>query len=156
VLHKTATFCYVLFLFFVFYGTTTAAVDSNIASGPLPEDGASPITIDSIDIQWTPGTEASSHDVYFGDDFNEVDVAAPLKADISKTGQVDLEDVMLVAQQWLTDGSGQPSADISEDGNVSLTDFSLVAKQWLQTGLFRGNQTLGEISFQGQSGINQL
>jgi len=146
-LYKSITFCFAFFLFFTLCGTTTAEVDLSLASSPLPEDGSAGIATDSIDLGWLPGNWANSHDVYFGNDFNEVDVAVPLQADISKTGQVDLEDVLLVAQQWMTDGSGQPSADISEDGNVTLTDFSLVAKQWLQMGLFRGNQTLPTTSF---------
>jgi len=139
---KTVTFCFAFFLFFTLCGTTTAEVDLSLASSPLPEDGSAGIAADSVGLGWLPGNWANSHDVYFGNDFDEVDVAVPLQADVSKTGQVDLEDVLLIAQQWLTDGSAQPSADISNNGSVNMEDFSYIAQQWLEIGLFKGNQAL--------------
>ena len=50
----------------------------SLASSPLPEDGSAGIATDSIDLGWLPGNWANSHDVYFGNNFNEVDVAVPL------------------------------------------------------------------------------
>lgn len=144
---STTVYYVVLSLCFVLCGTIPAEIDTSLASYPSPEDGSIGIAYDTIDLEWMTGHQANSHDVYFGSDFTEVDDAVPLQADISRTGRVDFDDILLVAEQWLSDGTGQPSADINNDGFVNLGDFSFAADQWLRAGLFKGNQTLASTNF---------
>jgi hypothetical protein len=58
------------------------------ASFPDPADGAiHPKTW--VSLQWTPGAFAASHDVYFGDSFDEVNEATP-ESDVFQVNQTDL------------------------------------------------------------------
>jgi hypothetical protein len=50
---------------------TAAVVDNTIAHNPRPANKATGADLD-IDLVWTPGIYAASHDVYFGTDYNSV------------------------------------------------------------------------------------
>ena len=54
-------------------------------------------------------------------------VTAP--ADITGNGQVDVEDLMLLMQQWLHPSSDL-ACDLDNSGIVDIVDFSLLAKYW--------------------------
>ena len=52
--------------------TTLAAVATGVAYGPAPADGDF-YTDTWANLSWSPADNAASHDIYFGDDFEEVD-----------------------------------------------------------------------------------
>jgi hypothetical protein len=60
----------------------------------------------------------------------------PSKTDIDNNGQVDMEDVKIIANNWLSTGCSCPDycngADINLDGRVDLQDLALVAMDWLE------------------------
>ena len=49
--------------------------DPLVASNPIPADDAKYEDI-RVNLNWSPGNTAVSHDVYFGDNFDDVDNAA--------------------------------------------------------------------------------
>lgn len=60
----------------------------------------------------------------------------PSKTDIDNNGQVDMEDVKIIANNWLSTGCSCPDycngADVNLDGRVDLKDLALVAMDWLE------------------------
>jgi hypothetical protein len=52
--------------------------------------------------------------------------------DLEPDGDVDIDDVIIMASQWLQKGS-ELSADISvpTDGTVDLKDFRVLSRNWL-------------------------
>ena len=50
-------------------------------------------------------------------------------ADITGNGDVDVEDLMVLIQQWLQTGSDL-TCDLDNSGTVDIADFSLLAKYW--------------------------
>ncbi|MHC4620104.1 MAG: sialidase family protein [Planctomycetota bacterium] len=64
-------------------------VDDAKAGHPSPADGASNVPVE-VGLNWTPGRFATSHDVYFGTDFNDVNDANsswPVGSSVYKGGQ---------------------------------------------------------------------
>ena len=60
-----------------------------------------------------------------------------LKADINRDCTVGMQDLDLIAQEWLTDGVGACTrADINGDGDVQFEDFSAIASQWQENNSF--------------------
>ena len=55
--------------------------------------------------------------------------AALTEGDIDGNGKVDLADIAILFEQWLSDGSGW-SADVNNSSNVDLTDFAAVVLDW--------------------------
>ncbi len=119
-----------------------ASFTPTIAHSPSPADNANYMGPDT-DIGWSAGIYAASHDVYFGTDFNDVNEAdaAFLTGDVNSDGQVDLADISILSEQWLTIPGGSPSADIAGDSSVNLLDFAVMANDWMKTSDFKGNQT---------------
>ena len=72
-------------------------------------------------------------------DESAVASAQRLAGDINGDGPVNIEDLEILASQWLADGS----ADIFDDGVVNLEDFAVLAADWGATPdpEFKGNQT---------------
>ncbi len=125
-------------------------VNPYIASEPSPADESDDVEADVI-LNWTAGTTAVSHNVYFGTDFNDVNAANCPAGDIDGDGQVDWADMLVVAEQWLQDppeGPG-PSADLNDNDNVNLVDFAIVAEDWMEDAdvVFKGNQALDANSY---------
>jgi hypothetical protein len=55
-----------------------------------------------------------------------------LQGDINLDIQVNLEDVILLATQWLWTGTnGVIPEDLNSDGRVDLKDFAIIAENWL-------------------------
>ena len=50
---------------------TVTKLDPNLAHNPIPPDGAVNVTQDVV-LNWSPGTYATEHIVYFSEDFNDV------------------------------------------------------------------------------------
>ena len=98
------------------------------AWNPTPADGA--IAAQPIVLDWTPGYQALSHNVYLGTDYNDVNNATTtttLTGDIDSNGKVGIDDLSIMALQWL-DGSG--SADIAGEAGIDFIDFSALAAEW--------------------------
>ncbi len=56
---------------------------------------------------------------------------APLNADLSRDGRVNLTDFSILLFWWgSAGGNSNPPADINRDGTVSLTDFSILLFNW--------------------------
>ena len=95
-------------------------------------------------ISWIAGADALSHDVYFGTNFDDVNNASRLRADIDGSGSVDLTDLLILAESWLQNPAGsQPYAGLNDDNIVNYQDFAVMAEQWTQQAddAFKGNQT---------------
>lgn len=113
------------------------------AANPTPTDGAKGVD-PNIVLVWTSSSVASSHDVYFGTDEAAVSNASRPAGDIDGDGDVNWDDIWLVAQQWLLDPpvDSLPSADLNGDDDVDFLDWAILANDWteLADGLFKGNQ----------------
>jgi len=57
-----------------------------------------------------------------------------INADLSRNGSVDMEDLVLFAQQWLTSDCAEPNwcsgADFNLSHNVDFHDFSYISQNW--------------------------
>ena len=114
--------------------------DGPYAYSPVPADGNS-LLISDPNLSWQPGAFATSHNVYFGTDFAEVNDAMPAAGDVNFDGEVDMDDLGVLTAQWLTDpGSSNPSADIDGDGTVNAEDFAMLAEDWKRPTSYKGNQ----------------
>lgn len=125
-------------------------IESGIAKNSSPANRAKNVD-PNIVLSWSPGPYAVSHNVYFGTDYNDVNDALPLAGDADGSGQVNLTDVLVLAEQWLR---GPPensklSADLNDDGNVNLVDFAIIAGNWQATGdgIFKGHHVLDANSY---------
>jgi hypothetical protein len=91
---------------------------------------------------WINGSASSSPYIYVKyqpfytgpiafDAIRVTSVPAPIPGDVNFDGRVDIQDVTLVANTWLskTDFRG----DTSGDGRVDIQDITLVANNWLAT-----------------------
>lgn len=136
-------FCFVILVFFAI--NLYAIEDASSASMPYPADGDENVNSQSGQLQWDEGLGADSHDVYFGEGFDDVDNAGvnDLLADIAKDGIVDIGDVFVLSEQWLNIGS----ADIVSDGIVNFKDYSDLADHWLEVGIYKGNYILDSNSY---------
>jgi len=108
---------------------------------PFPANGANGVNINA-DLSWTAGALATSHDVYFGTSQTAVLAAGRLAGDINGSGSVDINDLAILAQQWL--GSPvEPYADLNDDSDVNLADLAVVSVDWLDSAdpVYKGNQT---------------
>ena len=61
-----------------------------------------------------------------------------MPTDIDGSGVVDIEDVRIIAENWLSTGCSCPSycsgADLNTDGRVDLYDMAIIAMEWLEGG----------------------
>ena len=130
--------------------TASPFLGMEFAWNPYPVDGAVGVSSDVI-VSWSSGEYAVSHDIYFGTDFEEVSNAARLSGDIDGSGGVDLSDVAVAAEQWLTPTNSHAGlkADLNNDGIVDAVDFSIIAANWKATGngIFKGNHPLEANSY---------
>jgi hypothetical protein len=112
------------------------------ATNPSPANGAVAVPVNS-NLNWTAGDYALSHDVYLGTSYNVVYNAQRLLGDITGDGPVDISDLAVIANQWLTNpGEVNPSADIIFLGKVDIEDFAEMAADWHAepNSVFKGNQ----------------
>jgi polygalacturonase len=119
------------------------------ASNPTPADIAIGVGVDT-DLSWAPGIEATSHDVYFGTDFNDVNEAVYSAGEIDGNSPVNFFDLQVIAEQWLTNpDSCDPSADVDSDGNVNLVDYAIFSKDWFKSenAVFKGNQPVANTTY---------
>ncbi len=117
--------------------------ESGKAKEPDPYDGHDSVQPDLI-LSWTASGVAGSHDVYFGNDEAAVSNASRPAGDVDHDGDVDCNDIWLVAQQWLLDPpvDSLPSADLNGDDNVNFADWAIVANDWRDEAdnVFKGNR----------------
>ena len=73
------------------------------------------------------------------DEFEVVDLISPVllsflaapPGDANLDGKVNVDDLRIVALNWLQSGKAWTSGDFSGDGNVNLTDVAIMAGNWL-------------------------
>jgi len=126
----------------------TADVGKTFTAVELPKKALSPNptagnTINSITptLSWTAGSDAVSHEIYFGTNLSAVANAARRTGDINGDDQVNFKDILIMAGQWLTTPAvSGGSADITGVPKVDLADFVVMAIDWGKTGdgLFKG------------------
>ena len=75
------------------------AVADLTASGPSPSQGEV-VTDRDANLIWTPGTQAASHNVYLGTNFDQVN-NTPLIGNIDANESTNLSDVKILADHWL-------------------------------------------------------
>ena len=113
------------------------------AKEPFPTDGYVSAPTDT-QLYWTASGVAGSHDVYFGTDEAAVTNAERPAGDVDYDGDVDYNDVWLVAQQWLLDPpvDSLPSADLNGDDDVDFADWAVLANDWTEVAdnVFKDNQ----------------
>ncbi len=117
------------------------------AWNPDPPDGAVDVPIDKV-LSWSAGYYATSHDVYFGTDFNDVNDAndssscPEYKGNQTATtyvpgGLVDWDKLDAIADEWLADDcSGENDwcfgADLNHNSHVNFIDYALFALDWFK------------------------
>ncbi|MFC1677313.1 LamG-like jellyroll fold domain-containing protein [Planctomycetota bacterium] len=79
------------------------AVAGLTASNPSPTPGQI-ITDVNTNLTWTAGTQAGSHNVYFGTDFDDVNNTG-LVGNLADGQWIDFADVKIIADHWLTDSN---------------------------------------------------
>ena len=106
--------------------TLTASLpDLSMAWNPQPT-GTWPQS--SATLSWWSGNNAVSHDLYFGTDLADVNSASRLDGDLNGDGTVDLFDLRLLTQYWLSDpNASEPFAAVNEDAIVDMDDFAMLA-----------------------------
>ena len=114
--------------------------DPTLAHYPNPS-GDEPVS-PAVVLSWTPGVYASSHDVYFGTDFNSVNDASRQAGDLNGSCKVDWADLSVLIEQWLDSNGSGLSADLDDDGDVDMVDFAAMAGDWMEKAdaVFKGNQ----------------
>ncbi len=62
-------------------------------------------------------------------------------ADVNFDSRVDIQDITLIANNWLKTGSlGQLPGDANRDGRVDIQDITLVANNWNPGGISEGER----------------
>ena len=79
------------------------AVAGLTASNPSPAPGQI-ITDVNTNLTWTAGTQAASHNVYFGTDFDNVNNTR-LVGNLANGQWIDFADVKILADHWLTESN---------------------------------------------------
>lgn len=123
--------------------TTITALGPRAATSPSPADNELKAQDDEV-LSWTPDAAATSYDIFFGTNYNDVMDASRLVGDADGDGFVGVADLGIITNVWLEDPTGQiPYPDLDRDDNVDLFDFSLIAADWFDTApqVFKGNQT---------------
>jgi hypothetical protein len=118
-------------------------IPTSYANTPNPANAGGDVAFPAAVLSWLPGDTAISHNVYFGTDQTAVQNATLLLGDINGSGGVDINDIRVLAEQWLSSPSvsSQYWADITDDGKVTFADFAKIAENWLQSGngIYRGH-----------------
>lgn len=130
--------CSVLLLQFA-----NAFADIGTAQNPDPANGATNVSINKI-LNFSAGSGAVSHDIYFGTDANAVSNAQRLVGDLNGDGKVDFADVAILVNYWTDNPDGsEPYAGVDDDNIVDFYDFALMAENWQNQSspCFKGNTT---------------
>ena len=108
-------------------------VQDNQAGKPFPANGATDIDILTT-LLWQNGLETDRHDIFFGADYEDVNNAQKPAGDVDHDGNVDKDDLIVFAEQWLA-GSCMELAcsNIYPDDNINFKDFCLLAETWHST-----------------------
>ncbi len=61
---------------------------------------------------------------------DNISLTKVLRGDFDTSGRVDIEDLAVLAAEWLNTG-GSFQADIDRNQTVELNDFSIFAENWL-------------------------
>jgi len=123
--------------------TTVTALLSHKALIPNPTSGVTNVAVSGTNLTWRPGFAATSHDVYFGTDSNDVNNANRLLGDLNGDGTADKNDMLLLAEYWLDDPAGsEPYAGVNDDNIVNFLDYALFSNDWMDDAnqVFKGNQ----------------
>ncbi len=119
------------------------------AEPPLPSQATNPAPANDVnnviltpELTWTQGSDADSHDVYFGKDQTIVSTLTRFSGDINGDGWVTFLDLKKLSEQWLQ-SSAALTTDIYNDGTANLLDFALLSMDWNKASdpAFKGNQT---------------
>ncbi len=118
-----------------------------LAWNPDPPDGAIDVPTDKV-LSWSAGYYATSHDVYFGTDFNDVndanDSGSWPEYKGNQTGTtyvpgslVDWDKLGAIADEWLADDCSAANnscggADHNHDSHVNFVDYGLFALAWFK------------------------
>ena len=130
-------------------------IPTSYANTPSPADTGSDVAYPAAVLSWLSGDTAVSHNVYLGTDETAVQSATPLFGDVNGSGLVDISDIRVLADQWLSSPpvSSQYWADINDDGKVNFADFAKVAQSWLQStdGIYRGHYPRDHSSYNAEN-----
>jgi len=120
-------------------GPVWSFTTQGLASNPDPADGATLVDNNDTTLTWTGEDAVVSYDIYFGKSESAVASAGHPVGDINGAGPVNLPDLKVFCEQWLSPGSATPSANLDGAGDVDVYDFAILANDWL--GPFQENQT---------------
>jgi len=101
------------------------------ATEPWPNDEQMGLPRD-VELSWQSGSDTVSHDLYFSDDFNDVNEGMRLAADIDGDKIVGLSDVEAMGNQIAGPPAGPYPADLDDDNDVDLIDYAIFAEEYLQ------------------------
>jgi hypothetical protein len=122
--------------------TTVWALPQTKATKPSPKNDANNVST-LADLSWTGLPGATSHDVYFGTNLNDVNSAHRLLGDLNGNGTVDWNDISRLTEYWLLDPIGSdPYAGVDDDNIVDFFDYALLSQDWKNRAnpVFKGNQ----------------
>jgi len=128
---------------------TSSAPDYTIAYRPTPGHGESNVPLGEITLGWSLGDYAARHDVYFGEDYNEVNDADISTAGIYK-GRQDANSFSVTVAEfgktyyWRIDEVGGAGTDVWK-GNV----WNFTASEYL---LIDDMESYGDANTPGQPG----
>ena len=116
---------------------------SGQAGTPDPAGGATNVPLGKV-LTWIAGSDAVSHDVYFGTNAAAVANAHRLAGDLNGNGRVDYNDLSILTNYWLHNPAGSvPYAGVNDNNIVDFNDFALLANNWKNqaSSCFKGNTT---------------
>ena len=101
------------------------------ATNPNPAEYSQVANLNTT-LAWQAGGTALSHDIYIGTSFNDVNECRRIKGDIEGNGKVDIIDLSLLSEQWLSASPELASlyADLNRDGHIDFLDFALLSENW--------------------------
>jgi hypothetical protein len=107
------------------------------ATDPVPADNANYID-QKINLRWIADSHAASHDVYIGTNYSDVFSAQPINLDVSKTGLIDIDDLLVFTNEWLCEAPAQCNSNFNKDSVVNFADFALLGESWLKPAVYQG------------------
>lgn len=142
-----------------FTEVTAELPNAEYAWNPAPANISAGVS-ENINLTWSPGMGAISHNVYFGTDYDEVNNAQKQGMDFDGDGVIGWSDLDVIAEQWLTSYDFVEFAEFAEQffteavpefaGNQILTSFDPGTLNSDTTYYWRIDEVTGSQTYKGK------